>query len=398
MELEPINIQDYTYELPEGRIASYPLSQRDQSKLLEYRQGKIHHKSFTQLPDLLDNKSILFFNNTKVIPARFTFSKDTGALIEVFLLQPLLPSFLLSLSLGAKRTSTWKCAIGNLKRWTDGLTLKKEIGSITLSATIADKQESLVEFSWTPPELSFAEIIHAAGAVPLPPYIKRNAEHSDEERYQTIYSQTEGAVAAPTAGLHFTDTILKTMQAKGIIADFLTLHVSAGTFLPVKVENAVEHSMHNEQIIITRNNIENLLLNDRQVIAVGTTSLRTLESLYWYGVKLIQNPDAPFIIDKLEPYGAKEPLPDRVRAMKAVLSAMDQQGVNELVGQTSVFIFPGYRFRICQGLITNFHQPGSTLLLLIAALIGPDWKKVYREALNSDYRFLSYGDSSFLLP
>jgi len=398
MKLPPINIHDYTYNLPEDRIASYPLIKRDESKLLVYNKGQISHTTFSQLPDLLPDNTVLFFNNTKVIPARFFFEKDTGAKIEVFLLQPVFPSTIISVILSTTNTVTWKCAVGNLKKWNDGIVLKKEIGSIVVEVRLADRENGIVEFTWKPPTLTFAEIIHAAGAIPLPPYIKRSADESDTERYQTVYSQMEGAVAAPTAGLHFTDNVLEELRTKGIETNFLTLHVSAGTFMPVKVENAVEHSMHTEQIIIPIENIKKLLIPGKKIIAVGTTALRTLESLYWYGTKLLTNPGAPFIIEKLDPYIINESSPSAEVALNAVLDHMDKYGVSEIMGQTSIYIFPGYEMRICQGLITNFHQPGSTLLLLIAALTGADWKKIYDVALINNYRFLSYGDSSLLLP
>ena len=234
--------------------------------------------------------------------------------------------------------------------------------------------------------------------MPLPPYIKRNAEESDHDRYQTVYSRYEGAVAAPTAGLHFTDGVIEKIRLNNIITDFVTLHVSAGTFLPVKTANAIDHSMHQEQIILHRRNLENLLLPGKKNIAVGTTALRTLESIYWYGVKLMKDPASPFLIDKLLPYEHTEDLPSKDDAIKAVLNSLDHLGMDELVGHTSIYIFPGYQFKVCNGLITNFHQPGSTLMMLVAALVGPDWKKIYSEALIHGYRFLSYGDSSLLLP
>jgi S-adenosylmethionine:tRNA ribosyltransferase-isomerase len=396
MALSPINIKDYTYDLPEDRIPLYPLPQREKAKLLHYKNGRIEHLIFSQLTDLLTNNTTLFFNDTKVIPARFTFEKETGASIEVFLLQPIQPSPLLSAALSTTTTTTWKCAIGNLKRWPDGLVLKKETGSISLTARLKDRSNCAVEFNWTPADKSFAEILHATGAVPLPPYIKRKAEASDVERYQTVYSQIEGAVAAPTAGLHFTDTILEEIRRKGIITDFLTLHVSAGTFMPVKEENALDHSMHTEQIVVNRKNIENLLLPGRKVIAVGTTAMRTLESLYWFGVQLLKEPTAPFEVTKLQPYQMDDIGPSAKEALTAVLKHMEASQIDELTGHTSIFIFPGYQFKLTEGLITNFHQPGSTLLLLIAAFIGPDWKKVYQEARDNGYRFLSYGDSSLL--
>ena len=398
MELPPINIQDFFYALPEERIPAYPLPERDKARLLVYSGGEIHHHEFSELSDLLPDNSMLFFNDTKVIPARFLFNKNTGAAIEVFLLQPIHPSTLLSVAMAATERTTWKCAVGNLKRWTDGLILQKVAGNVILLARIVDRQTGYIEFSWTPSYLSFAELLQKMGAVPLPPYIKRKAETSDRERYQTVYSRSEGAVAAPTAGLHFTDSVFERLRSKKIIIDFVTLHVSAGTFLPVKTKNAVEHTMHQEQIIIHRSNLENLLLPGKQRVAVGTTALRTLESIYWYGALLLKEPDRPFVIDKLLPYQFGDDLPSTEEAITSVLNSLDRLGIEEAVGHTSIYIFPGYRFRVCQGLITNFHQPGSTLLMLIGAFVGPEWKKIYSTAIDQQYRFLSYGDSSLLLP
>ncbi len=398
MTLPPLLIKDYSYELPEGKIALHPLSQRDHSKLLIYNRGNIRHGIFNQLPDELSSDSTLFFNDTKVIPARLIFIKDTGATIEVFLLNPISPSPLLAQALAAHSGSTWICTIGNIKRWPDTVTLIKNFGTLNLEARLLDREKGVVEFTWTPKDTTFAEILHAAGAVPLPPYIKRSADKTDSQRYQTVYSQFEGAVAAPTAGLHFTDEVLKALRAKGMLTDFLTLHVSAGTFMPVKSENALDHTMHREQVVVKRTNIENLLIKNRKVIAVGTTAMRTLESLYWYGVLLSLNPDAPFDIRQDDPYRHVERAVPSAQALEGILSMMDRKGLSELIGETGIYIVPGYQFRICQGLVTNFHQPGSTLLLLIAAFLGEDWKRIYAEALSHNYRFLSYGDSSLLLP
>jgi S-adenosylmethionine:tRNA ribosyltransferase-isomerase len=269
------------------------------------------------------------------------------------------------------------------------------MNEITLAARLQDREEGIVEFSWNS-ALTFADILQQSGYTPLPPYLKRNPEETDKERYQTIYSNREGAVAAPTAGLHFTTRVFETLQQKNITTDFLTLHVSAGTFQPIKVKNPLEHVMHQEQIVITRKNIENLLKSKR-VVAVGTTSLRTLESLYWYGVKLLENPEAPFLIEQQYPYTQKQ-LHAPSTALHAVLQYMDAHNKDTITGETSIYIVPGYTFRLCQSLITNFHQPASTLILLVAAFIGGDWKKVYAEALNNEYRFLSFGDSSLLIP
>lgn len=392
-----MNIQDYTYNLPSEKIAVHPLEKRDESKLLIYRNGKIQHGRFGMLPEILPANSLLFFNNTRVVPARLKFQKDTGAEIEVFLLSPVSPSTLMINAMEMRNKSVWKCTIGNIKRWNADATLVKQLGAICLRAVLIDKAEGLVAFDWGP-EHTFAEVVNQAGETPLPPYLKRNAETADRERYQTIYSKNDGAVAAPTAGLHFTENIFQSLQKRNIPSDFVTLHVSAGTFQPVKTENAVEHTMHREQIILTRKNIENLLLPDKFIIPVGTTSMRTLESLYWYGVKLLKDPTATFTIEQADPYKSYSSLPGNVEVLHAILKRMDELSTDIIGGESSIYIYPGYTFRFCEGLITNFHQPGSTLILLVAAFVGPDWKNIYQEALENDYRFLSYGDSSLLLP
>ncbi len=390
-----ISISNYTYTLPPERIAVYPLANRDQSKLLFYDQGTIHHQIFSALPDLLPADTLLFFNDTKVIPARLHFQKDTGAVIEIFLLHPVLPSTLVMEAMQAHHHCTWQCTLGNLKRWKDE-PLFKTFHGITLKATLRDREAGLVEFEWAT-DHSFAEVVNLAGETPLPPYLHRKAEQADRERYQTIYSHHEGAVAAPTAGLHFTPAIFDQLKAKGIAYDFVTLHVSAGTFQPVKVENAVEHVMHNEQVVVTRGNLDHLL-SGRYIVPVGTTSMRTLESLYWYGVKLLKDPQATFTISQHEAYAAADRWPARDEALRAVVDYMDRNQLDLLTGETSIYIMPGYTFRVCEALITNFHQPGSTLILLVAAFIGEDWRKVYNESLANGYRFLSYGDSSLLIP
>jgi S-adenosylmethionine:tRNA ribosyltransferase-isomerase len=390
-----IDVNDYTYNLPQERIAQYPLAQRDQSKLLVYDRGTIHHEQFTNLAGYLPNGSSLFFNQTKVIPARLLFQKETGAMIEIFLLTPVKPSSLLLDVMQSSKTCTWKCVIGNLKRWTSNSVLSLKIGEIDLEANLQDRLENVVRFTWNG-EYTFADVLQRLGNTPLPPYLKRNAEDLDKERYQTIYSTIEGAVAAPTAGLHFTPAVFESLQRKNISTDFLTLHVSAGTFMPIKVKNALEHTMHQEQVVVSRKNVENLLMAVN-VVAVGTTSLRTMESVYWYGVKLIQDPKAIFKISQQDPYSQKD-FPSKSSSLSAVLKYMDDNNTNSITGETSIYIVPGYTFRICQGLITNFHQPGSTLILLVAAFIGHDWKTIYEEALSKGYRFLSYGDSSLLIP
>ncbi len=392
-----ISIKDFTYTLPEERIAHFPLEKRDESKLLVYQQGTISHAQFKSLTNFLPDNSTLFFNNTRVIQARLLFQKETGAKIEIFLLQPEHPSKLLAEIMTAKGTCQWQCAVGNLKRWKHRK-LTKQLNDLELQAILIDRDQGIVEFSWKPEQKSFSEVIAQAGLTPLPPYIKRDVDKEDKVRYQTIYSKADGAVAAPTAGLHFTDDVLKSVKEKGIKTDFLTLHVSAGTFQPVTTENALEHPMHEEQVIVTRENIDSLLDESRVIIAVGTTSMRTLESLYWFGVKLLNDPHAQFSITQNDPYQHTQPLPDKGTALRAVKNFLDQHSIDSITGATSIYIYPGYTFRICKGLITNFHLPGSTLMLLVAAFVGDDWRRIYDEALNNQYRFLSYGDSSLLLP
>ena len=388
-----LDVKDFTYDLPQERIAQYPLPQRDQSKLLVYKKGKIDHEKFINISDFLPTDSTLFFNETKVIPARLYFQKESGAVIEIFLLGPVRPSPLFLETMQSTKNCAWRCTIGNLRRWSES-SISKKIDQITLTATLEDRQEGIVQFTWTGHD-TFAEILQRIGNTPLPPYIKRTADAQDKERYQTVYSNREGAVAAPTAGLHFTEAVFESLKKKNIVSDFLTLHVSAGTFQPIKVKNPLEHTMHQEQIVVSRQNIENILKR-KNIVAVGTTSLRTLESLYWYGVKLIKNRGNDFDIKQQEP-DLHEDFPTATEAVTAVGSYMDAQNKSSITGHTSIYIVPGYTFRICRGLITNFHQPGSTLILLVAAFAGPDWRKIYNEALDNGYRFLSYGDSSLLI-
>lgn len=393
--MQPININDYKYELPQERIALYPLEQRDQSKLLVYKNGKIEHQHFYELSQFLPPNATLFFNDTKVIPARLLFQKETGATIELFLLNPLQPSPLVAVSMEARGSSQWHVAIGNAKRWSDGKPLTHHLGGGTLTAKLIDKEKGIVNFSWAPESLTFAEVVTMAGATPLPPYLKREVEASDREHYQTIYSKKEGAVAAPTAGLHFTDRVFEDLKKKNIQTDFLTLHVSAGTFQPVKVDNTMDHPMHAEQMVISKRNLETVLNSNGMIVAVGTTSLRTLESLYWYGVKLEYNQHAEFMIEQHEPYQNRSKLSFK-HAIQNVLDKLDRDQATQLMGETSIYIVPGYEIKSCEAIITNFHQPGSTLMLLVAAFVGPDWKKIYEQALGNGYRFLSYGDSSLL--
>lgn len=396
----PDNLSLLVYDLPDERIAKHPLAQRDSSKLLIYKNGEIIDQSFGQIGAHLPEKTTLFFNNTKVIPARLFFHKDTGALIEIFLLKPLEPSEVISQVMEATDSVTWECMVGNFKKWKDRqeltLILNDEANEIKLTASIADRSSTQIQFDWDNANYSFAEIVELAGKVPLPPYLNREAIDADKERYQTVYSKKEGAVAAPTAGLHFTDKVLEELAENGIKESFLTLHVSAGTFQPIKVENPKDHPMHSEQMAVEKQAIEDVI-NSEFVIPVGTTSMRTLESLYWFGVRLL-NGNESFDIQKLELYKTSEDLPSRKASFQAILDYMNKGDITQLVGKTEIFIMPGYQFRVCNGLITNFHQPGSTLLLLVSAFLKGNWEKVYNHALENNYRFLSYGDSSLLLP
>ncbi len=390
-----INIENYSYPLPEERIAKYPLPERDQSRLLIYKHGEIKHDRFTSIVKEIPPGALMVFNNTKVIPARLHFTKDTGADIELFLLNPIQPSTLLIEAMQSKKSCQWHCTIGNLKRWTQDLILKKVIGAHTLHAKLLDREEHTVEFSWDG-ELTFAEIISLSGETPLPPYLKRSAEAEDKERYQTVYSAHEGAVAAPTAGLHFTESTLQQLREKMAKECFVTLHVSAGTFQPVKTQNALEHNMHQEQIVVNKEALLSLINHEGTIIPVGTTSMRTLESLYWIGLKLINKLDKPFFIDQDFAYQQFAHMPTVTDAIQAILTHLDAEESDTLLASTAIYIHPGYQFKLCDALVTNFHQPGSTLMLLVAAFVGKDWQKIYNEALANDYRFLSYGDSSLL--
>lgn len=390
-----IKITDFLYTLPEDRIAKFPLAERDQSKLLVYsKDGTIHHEQFKNIVELVPANALMVFNNTKVIPARLHFKKESGAEIEIFLLSPEQPSAVLQLSMQSTERCTWQCTIGNLKRWKAGIVLEKELGFTHLNATLINRDTQCVEFSWTN-NIPFADVVEAFGATPLPPYLKREAEETDKQRYQTVYSEHKGAVAAPTAGLHFTKSILQALRAKGVEESFVTLHVSAGTFQPVKTENALEHAMHSEQVVISKHLLEQLLRHSGPVIPVGTTSMRTLESMYWMGANLLCGKAAPFNITQHTPYELDLSFSPK-DSLVALIKYLEESGEQQLIAHTAIYIHPGYRFKICDALVTNFHQPGSTLMLLVAAFIGEDWKKVYAEALEDTYRFLSYGDSSLL--
>lgn len=402
LKMKEIPIETYDYTLPDERIAKYPLVPRDASKLLLYKKGDVSEHSFWQLPDFLPPETFLVFNNTKVIPARLFFQKKTGAVIEIFILNPVAPTPIIAQVMETTETSTWACMIGNKKKWKGEILQKMLPNGYEIIAELVDSEQNLVKFSWKSDnensKPSFAEIVKLYGEIPLPPYLNRKAESQDASTYQTVYSKHDGAVAAPTAGLHFTENVFSALENKGIKHDFLTLHVGAGTFQPVKVSNAIEHTMHNEQLVFSRNFIENLQKNTAFVIPVGTTSMRSLESLYWFGVKLL-NGNTKFLIEKLFPYQHEnQVLPTLEESLAAILSFMEAKNIEILLGETEIFIFPSYQFKVCKGIITNFHQPKSTLLLLISALIGENWKEVYSFAMDNNFRFLSYGDSSLLLP
>ncbi len=408
MNINPkeIAIKDFNYELPLNRIAQFPLNKRDESKLLIYNESNISQSIFKNIAEVIPQNSLLIFNNTKVINARLLFKNKNSKEIEIFCLEPDEGEKELQTAFQKQGSVCWSCMIGNLKSWKDEiLSLSFEENGITgnLRAELYKRNPDtfIVKFGWDPPELSFGEVLRAAGIIPLPPYMKRDALAEDKIRYQTVYADTEGSVAAPTAGLHFTGEIIESLRSKNVKTDYITLHVGAGTFKPVKSETISEHIMHSERFFVHRNVIEDILSNGTgKIIAVGTTSLRTIESLYWFGVQLIQNRDSALLnhdilINQWAPYENDTEI-SVTESFKAVLSYIEKSGEDYISGRTNIIIVPGYRFRVFDGLITNFHQPGSTLLLLIAAFIGKNWREVYEYALNNDFRFLSYGDSSIL--
>lgn len=400
-----LDLEKYNYELPDERIARFPVEPRDSSKLLIYKDLQISEDVFNKVNNHLPENTFLVFNNTKVIPARLFFQKTNGVVIEVFLLNPVEPSSVISQVMETTDTCTWACMIGNKKRFKEKVvgTYNIEVGTyhihpenVELTAELVDSEKNYVKFSWNNSDLTFAEIVRFFGQIPLPPYLKRETEQKDYDTYQTVYSKNDGAVAAPTAGLHFTEQVFADLAQKGVKHDFVTLHVGAGTFQPIKVQNVVEHKMHCEQIVFDKSFIINLLENVLFVIPIGTTSMRSLESLYWFGVKLLSG-EQTFFIEKLSPYNQTESFTAE-QSLKAIIDYMNENSLSQLVGETEIFIFPSYEFKICKGIITNFHQPDSTLILLVAALVGENWKKIYDYALENNFRFLSYGDSSLLIP
>ncbi len=402
-EVNELLLSKFQYPLPDDRIARFPLPQRDSSKLLVYKSGQIGHERFSDLPNLLPQNSFLVFNNTKVIPARLHFTKPTGAIIELFLLNPFPADQPVTSAMETTGSAVWQGMIGNRKRWKKDETLETTFptptGDVTLTVNWHDYDQSAVRLNWQPTELTFAQIIQYAGEIPLPPYLKRDATEADRETYQTIYSKQEGAVAAPTAGLHFTPAVFEELAKRGINHDYLTLHVGAGTFQPIKTDDVRQHHMHTEQVVYTQGNLLNLIAHIGNVIAIGTTSMRALESLYWMGAKLLRNDSDPFLLDQQYAYLLPtDQQPTVGDAINAVLDYLTTNNKESIVAHTGIYITPGYQVKMCKGVVTNFHQPGSTLILLIATLIGDDWKRVYTEALQNNYRFLSYGDSSLLLP
>lgn len=390
-----IKISDFDYNLPEERIAQFPLEKRDESKLLIYKDGVINQKVFKKIESELEEGSLLVYNNTKVIPARLFFTKETGAVIEVFLLDPVAPTKEVVKAMETQGSVTWKCMIGNLKRWKDGQVLNIQTEGVSINAELVDRENRHVKLSWNPSEKTAVEIIQLIGKIPIPPYMNRESTEKDSETYQTVYAQNDGAVAAPTAGLHFTEEVFESLDKKAITRNCVTLHVGAGTFQPVKEEGDVtNHNMHAEQFVVKKEVIKNLLAAEGKITVVGTTSMRTLESSFWLGNQILNNQFSG-LVKKLEPYN-QEKIGTFKESFSSLLRYLEENDLEELHASTEIMIFPGYEFRVCNQLITNFHQPESTLMLLVAAFIGEDWKKVYNYALENDFRFLSYGDSSIL--
>jgi len=404
-QFQKIAIQDFTYSLPEERVASYALTNRDQSRLLIWENGKITDEQFYHLPEYLPDGSMLVFNNTRVIRARLFFRKPTGARIEIFCLEPLDPHEYTQ-SFSQTERCRWKCIVGNLRKWKDEVLVQKlETGTEVVNFCAQKIQELSnqayeIAFSWDNPGFTFADLLEISGNIPIPPYLNRNSETIDLTSYQTVYSKIKGSVAAPTAGLHFSDNIFEQLKKKNISTEEVTLHVGAGTFQPVKSETIGGHDMHTEHFIATLQFIDQMAAFDGKIIAVGTTSVRTLESLYSIGCKLMENP--LLNIDQLavgqwDPYTITAPGHTRSEAFGAISAWLRTHQLKELVSATQIIILPGYRFKVIGGMITNFHQPQSTLLLLIAAFLGDEWRRIYTHAIEEKYRFLSYGDSNLYL-
>ena len=417
VKTKDIHISEYNYELPDERIAKFPKAERDHSKLLVYNKGEVGEDIFYNLPNYLPQGALMVYNNTKVIQARLHFRKETGALIEIFLLEPAEPADYEQMFQQTRRCS-WLCLVGNQKKWKEG-TLSRELRikdeELRVSATRRGEHgtSQWIDFEWDNERVNFAEILDVMGELPIPPYLNRETQESDKTTYQTVYSKIKGSVAAPTAGLHFTERVLKDVDARGIEREEVTLHVGAGTFKPVKSDTIGEHPMHTEYIAVRRHTLERLLAHNCEVVAVGTTSVRTLESLYYMGLKVMQNPDIAeeqLHVNQWEPYGdgstvnaslsqmEPSPIPSTCDAIRALLDWMLRKELTVLHSSTQIIIAPGYTYHIVKMLITNFHQPQSTLLLLVSAFVKGDWHKIYDYALAHDFRFLSYGDSSLLIP
>lgn len=406
MDTKHIQIKDFNYNLPDERIAKFPLAKRDNSKLLLYRHGEVTEDVFHNIAEYLPKGALMVFNNTKVIQARLHFRKETGALIEVFLLEPYMPADYEQMFQTTGHCS-WLCMIGNLKKWKEG-TLKRTFDVKGKEVTlVAERKEDVhksyrVDFSWNASDVSWAELLDAVGELPIPPYLNRETQESDKTTYQTVYSKIKGSVAAPTAGLHFTPEVLADIDHHGIDREELTLHVGAGTFKPVKSEEIQDHEMHTEYICVHRQTLEKLIRHEAKAIAVGTTSVRTLESLYYIGVKLEKTLDLSeeeLHVCQWEPYenAVAKPITP-IKAIENILAYLDKHGLSALHASTQIIIAPGYEYNIVKMLVTNFHQPQSTLLLLVSAFVHGDWHKIYDYALAHDFRFLSYGDSSLLIP
>ena len=400
--IQEIAIAEYDYPLPDERIAKYPLAERDTSKLLLYKGGEIREEKFANLPSFIPQGALMVFNNTRVIQARLRFRKETGAQIEVFCLEPEQPADYQQMFQETKEC-VWQCLVGNSSRWKGGvLSQVINIGGVDVTLSVervSSAAVNLVRFFWDG-GFTFAELLEAAGELPIPPYLNRKTEESDKNTYQTVYSKVKGSVAAPTAGLHFTPAVLSALDATGVQRGEVTLHVGAGTFKPVKSELIADHEMHEEYIEVQRALLERLVTAGGAAVAVGTTSVRTLESLYFLGEKVSENPaieESELCVEQWEPYNREHTI-STVEALTALLQWLDAKGLDRVHSHTRIMIAPGYTFRIVKAIVTNFHQPKSTLLLLVSAFIGGNWRKVYDYALENGFRFLSYGDSSLLIP
>lgn len=395
-----IHIEDYNYGLDDARIAKYPLSERDASKLLHYKDGKVDETNFRHLPELLPENALMVFNDTKVVPARLHFQRSTGALIEIFCLEPVRPVEY-NTAFAATESCDWKCVIGNAKKWKEDLLHlynpegDAAIASMQLQAQLLgrDGKTGTVRFTWAD-GCPFSQVLERCGTIPIPPYLNRGSEAIDKERYQTLYARVRGSVAAPTAGLHFTEDVLGQIRAKGIETQQVCLHVGAGTFLPVKSSLVSEHPMHREPFVVSRHLLEELRSGGRPLIAVGTTSVRTLESLYYLGVSCLET-GKPVDVEQWAPYTREYPYSTQ-EALDALIQYLDKEGLSELTAGTRIIIVPGFQFRLVEYLVTNFHQPESTLILLVSAFVNGDWRTIYDYALSHEFRFLSYGDSSLL--